>query len=1215
MSDSDLNKDQEKKGGSNGLPPRCEPDTPCEFGLSGSLSQSGFYTGKKNFRELSETQIGSSITDWSGSKLDIRQPNTFEQDEESPKYVLNAKFQQGGMGAVYQAFDRDIRRRVALKMAPEDDQRSRLRLIEEAQVTGQLEHPNIVPIHELGVNADGRLYFTMKLVEGRSLKEIIDDLKKNRGSIPSEYSRNNLLLAFMSVCHAIAFAHSRGVVHRDLKPANIMLGKYGEVLVVDWGLAKPRHSRGEKVDSSSRSVSVDKQSKKVFSDSVTSFREDTGLDITMEGMVVGTPAYMAPEQAEGRVEDVDELTDIYALGAILYEILTYERPVEGKNFNELLANIICGFIVPPEERLPELPRELSAIILKAMSKNKEDRYTSAEVVRQDIQLFLEGRSVSAKEDSAWEALVKLMKRNKIASMFAGAILSVILVSLVVNIRERKFAEEAFGKYRAEQKAREELIAKDYYERQRKWVKVFEDDFRDSAITDRWDVLYIGYKSVKGTKRWSELPPKMKIRDGQLHVWGGAPQALVLKQPVVGDCAIEFECRQDSSYLNDISCFLGGRQNSELLRLPYSGYLFQYGGYDNTRIRLNSDNGVLYQEYGSPIKQGETYRVRAERIGERLLYMVNGDTVFDQRDSEPLFGIDRDVIGLYGWKAHVAYDNVKVYEMGVPVKDDLVQVANRQLLAGNYQTAENLFKEIARTSVDSTHRNLAERGRQKAAYLVHVSSELPRYRTKVEQAYGSDIAGLEIAEDGLSLELKVADNLTSLAPIAGMPLVRLRVIGAGLLRTLDPIADLQLQSLDIQGCSRVDDLWPIANMPLSNLNISHSRVSDLAPLRALPLTRFTANLCELQSIEALRSKPLEYVAIHYNEISDIAPLEGAPLTELWAYGNDIEDLSPLSGTDLRVLLLNLNRKLSRLAPISDLNLRDLRIRDTRVSDISALAEMKLINLLADNCPIDDISALSGMQLKYLSMKDTRISSIEALAGQNIQRLSIDNTDVTDLTPLSGSNTRVLGIYGVPLTQENLNVIRSLPLRQLTIDLQNPVAEKLVRSLPDLHYTNGMRSSYVLNILDRLGSSQDLGVVADTLKAIGFTWKNRTWLPAPFRLTVENAQKFCEDLGARIAQPPNSEAMRELVQVVEKVANPGIFDLHTKFHVALERSKSGEYGYLPGGDQGKKSHWVNMLEQNYAQATGLATFDSHHLASRMAAHTGDRAYFVIEWIDDN
>jgi serine/threonine protein kinase len=323
------------------------------------------------------------------------------EESAAGRYVVRGVVGRGGMGEVIACLDRDTRRQVAMKrMLPggADDPMRCARFVEEAQVTAQLEHPNIVPVHELARDAQGNLYYTMKLVKGRSLSAILKAVKGGDESV-------SLGEVFLKACDAVGFAHSRGVIHRDLKPDNIMVGDFGEVLVMDWGLAKILGREDLRAG-----------------ELVTSDRLESGREMTMDGSTVGAPAYMPPEQAKGEIDKIDHRSDIYSLGAILYEILTLERPLEAPTALAMLVKVMKGQILPPERRAPnrQIPRELSAVAMKCLAKNRASRYRSVVQLRQDVSLFLEGRSVSASPDTFAQAAVKLVKRNKGVSAAVAA---------------------------------------------------------------------------------------------------------------------------------------------------------------------------------------------------------------------------------------------------------------------------------------------------------------------------------------------------------------------------------------------------------------------------------------------------------------------------------------------------------------------------------------------------------------------------------------------------------------------------------------------------------------------------------------------------------------------------------------------------------------------------------------------------------------------------
>ncbi|MDD4873060.1 MAG: serine/threonine-protein kinase, partial [Kiritimatiellae bacterium] len=249
--------------------------------------------------------------------------------QQDGRYRIGKVIEQGGMGIIFNTRDINIRRDIAMKVIGDPKAIGRngiLRFIEEAQITGQLEHPGIIPLHELCSDASGNFFYTMKLIKGRTLFNILDSIRTGDVKTIREYPLSNLLIIFQKICDAMAFSHSKMVIHRDLKPENIMIGEYGEVQVMDWGLAKilPRNKMKQVPEKTREPQS---SADDTIIDSV---RKDANVDImkTMAGTIMGTLGFMAPEQARGETVNLDERTDIYGLGSILYEILTLHPPIK-----------------------------------------------------------------------------------------------------------------------------------------------------------------------------------------------------------------------------------------------------------------------------------------------------------------------------------------------------------------------------------------------------------------------------------------------------------------------------------------------------------------------------------------------------------------------------------------------------------------------------------------------------------------------------------------------------------------------------------------------------------------------------------------------------------------------------------------------------------------------------------------------------------------------
>ena len=303
---------------------------------------------------------------------------------------------RGGMARVFRCWDEDLRREVAMKVIRGGGPASvaTTRFLEEAQITGRLDHPGIVAVHELGVDERGGPFFTMTLVEGRDLTSLFEEEREG-----GDWTRTRVVGVLLKVCEAVAYAHSRGIVHRDLKPANIRVGTFGQVYVMDWGLAR-----------------VETQAERPGSNDDDGLQMRASPMLTSPGEVVGTAAYMAPEQASGDTRRAGPATDVYALGAMLYELFTGHAPYmkEGGSSTrrEVLERLIDG---PPEslERLgTDVPPELAAICGKAMHRDPESRYASMEALAEELRAYLEGRVVRAYRTGAWVELELWVARNR-----------------------------------------------------------------------------------------------------------------------------------------------------------------------------------------------------------------------------------------------------------------------------------------------------------------------------------------------------------------------------------------------------------------------------------------------------------------------------------------------------------------------------------------------------------------------------------------------------------------------------------------------------------------------------------------------------------------------------------------------------------------------------------------------------------------------------------
>jgi serine/threonine protein kinase len=324
------------------------------------------------------------------------------------RYRLIERVGSGGMGTVYLAEDSVLGRRVALKIIDLPELRADLsaRLLREAQILGRLEHPGIVPVHDAGTLADGCVFYAMKFVEG----ERLDILAKRIGALPDR------LRIFQRTCEAVAFAHARGILHRDLKPENVMVGPFGEVLVMDWGVAKilredpaPRKDHaGIPVESSQNAPAETKPLK------------------TEHGTVLGTAGYMAPEQARGEIDRLDERADIYSLGAILRFLLSDKKPGGGE---EGLSNENA-----PLATAGSAPKAVAAISRKAMAEDRANRYASVSDLASDIARYLDGSPVSAYPENVFQKTGRWATRYRVA---IGLVLAYLFVRALLLLWLRR----------------------------------------------------------------------------------------------------------------------------------------------------------------------------------------------------------------------------------------------------------------------------------------------------------------------------------------------------------------------------------------------------------------------------------------------------------------------------------------------------------------------------------------------------------------------------------------------------------------------------------------------------------------------------------------------------------------------------------------------------------------------------------------------------------
>jgi serine/threonine protein kinase len=360
-------------------------------------------------------------------------------------YSLKEEIARGGMGRIYLGEDPRLKRTVALKVSTVSYGGEDPRFVKEAKVLAALAHPSIVPIYNIGEESEGHPFYAMKLVKGRTLQAVIKGLSEGHEETVGQYTQKRLLTVFRKVCDAMAFAHSKGILHRDLKPENIMVGEFGEVLVMDWGLAK---IRGEQELAARTTDPGEAEPAAVDAES---------LGMTMEGEVLGTPQYMSPEQASGMSAELDDRADVYALGGILYSILALRPPVGGSTLEEVLSKVKTGAILPMDPafrepfeekgKMERVPEALLAVIRKAMALQREHRYSGVGALAEEIDAYQHGYATSAQGAGFVKRSRLWLGRNKAFAVTVVVVAGMAGAFTPRVLREQRQTSAAFERLR------------------------------------------------------------------------------------------------------------------------------------------------------------------------------------------------------------------------------------------------------------------------------------------------------------------------------------------------------------------------------------------------------------------------------------------------------------------------------------------------------------------------------------------------------------------------------------------------------------------------------------------------------------------------------------------------------------------------------------------------------------------------------------------------
>ena len=859
------------------------------------------------------------------------------------KYIFRKSIGRGGMKMVIQVKDRDTMRDIAMAVFPDAANRPAAdlrRFIDEARITASLEHPNIVPVHDIGIDATGAPYFTMKLLRGETLASVLKKLDAGDPEYKKLYTLPALLRIFNRVCDAVAFAHSKGVIHLDLKPENIQIGDFGEVLLMDFGLAKIISKADE-----------DEQKEAPV------YTNQTYIPgVTVDGITKGTPGYMAPEQAAGKNSLKDFRSDVYSLGAILYSIATYQNPLaDQSNMKQMMLDTVNGNIIPPQERAPErmIPNGLDAVIRKAMSVRLPSRYQSVKELRDEIRAFLAGFPTQAEKAGLVKQFLLFIRRNKIT--FPAITLSIFLLLVITFYAIQDSAKRKTG-----------------------WSELYKDVYTDQNISAENHAFYNSTLFVK-VPAWGMSAQGLHMRSGEWFFLEkmnmGAGQRVVLKYiPTKGSSLkislhtglepLDYAWENPVGYTVVLSAFGGA------LDLIYRNEKKGLG-----TILVSSDTGIV---------PGELNTIVIERDSEHFSVKVNDEEILEATD---LFPLKTGNVGSFGVRADgdgVILQSLDLSRLVLPEKaspliaaDVLLErnyyldaVEQYMIIADNYESGPIADRALAKAYVAAST-FIEDKGKRDGICDSIRKKLKPRMSKFVYRQLILETDAVTYWKDGkYSLALKVLEQLfketpstTVMLKILQLPHKKLPPAVAEAM--LDYIArNTRLTRLDLSGFG-ITSLKKLNNMGLRFLNCSGNQLTSLEGLEKMPLEFLNCSNNRITSLEPLRYIAIKTLSCSHNRISSLEPVNMSRLMALDVSFNALTDLNHISGKELNTLRVRGN-KITSLVPLSGLPLRVLDAGQTEVSDLSPLRGMPLENLLLDHTAIADLSTIQDIKFISLSL---------------------------------------------------------------------------------------------------------------------------------------------------------------------------------------------------------------------------------------------------------
>jgi hypothetical protein len=698
----------------------------------------------------------------------------------SPRYRVLGIEGIGATSRVYRAFDADLAREVALKVLNGHDAES---FIAEARITAGMQHPNVLPVYELDEGTRGELYFSMRRIDGRSLGDALgDDGRERDQRFVGSNGVNAVTNVFIDVCQALAYAHHRGIVHQDVKPDNIMLGAFGEVLLVDWGSA----------------ARLDDPRSRLY----------------------GTPLYMSPEQA--RRDRAIPASDIFCVGASLFHALIGRPPTSADSLEELTERRCAGsFDAPTPAERRKAPAPLLHIALKAMAPAIADRYADAAAMLADLQAYQAGLSVAAYPEPPWQRLWRWYRRNRRACWAVAAAtlaLSVLIAALAAERAKRNAS----------------------------WRLDGEIDFATASPAEVERLLVARVKTADSGEPFHEEPlagsTRWQLADGKLRLASITDYVdLAWRNQLAGDFRAEWDYTAEGLPLN-LDCFVGDERES--------GYTFHVGTFSDPRCAmLTRGSTELREEHNldQPLRTGRTYAFVLQRVGDRMRLTIDGATVFDYADRDPITAARATSFGLDCYRERAqAVRHLRVFVRSQPELVSPLAIGQALYQSGQWRDAVREYDAIARSHSNA---ELGLRAEAAAALCVARSGDPDegdrRLRASIDHAQDSELILPAMIERELLLRAHgdaagSAALRERLKRWRGEPMLR-RVVESiahdhdpllqpnPVTRYGDPIYDADLGKRLSDGLAEVRSLADAYGVPLENIRFATEACHLLAGL--------------------------------------------------------------------------------------------------------------------------------------------------------------------------------------------------------------------------------------------------------------------------------------------------------------------------------------------------------------------------------------------------